>query len=143
RVEDALAATRAALEEGVVVGGGVALLRAQRAARALELAGEERVGQEIVARALEEPARQIATNAGEDGAVAVDRIRKGHGGFGYNALNRRYEDLVEAGIVDATKVVRCALQNASSIGSLVLTTDAIVVDAPEEEAEEEGDSPES
>jgi len=141
RVEDALSATRAALEEGVIVGGGVALLRSQSVARALDLAGEERVGQEIVARALEEPARQIATNAGEEGAVAVERIRRGHGNFGFNALTGRYEDLVESGIVDATKVVRCALQNAASIGSLVLTTDAIVVDSPEEETE--GETPES
>ncbi|HYM79945.1 MAG TPA: chaperonin GroEL [Candidatus Limnocylindria bacterium] len=138
RVEDALAATRAALEEGVVVGGGVALLRSQPAVSAMQLPGEERVGQEIVARALEEPARQIATNAGEEGAVVVERIRRGKDGFGYNALTGRYEDLVASGIVDATKVTRCALQNAASIGSLVLTTDAIVVDSPDEpEAEPE------
>jgi chaperonin GroEL len=138
RVEDALAATRSALEEGVVPGGGVALLRTQAAVRALRLPGDEAVGQRIVARALEEPARQIATNAGVEGAVAVERIRSGEGGFGFNAETCQYGDLVAQGILDAVKVARCALQNAASIGSLVLTTDAIVVDAPEEEGEEDG-----
>jgi chaperonin GroEL len=133
RVEDALAATRSALEEGMVVGGGVALLRAQPAVRALELPGDEAVGQRIVVRALEEPARQIAINAGVDGSLAVERIRAGHGAFGFNAETGEYGDLAAQGIVDAAKVTRCALQNAASIGSLVLTTDAIVVDAPDEE----------
>lgn len=135
RVEDAIAATRAAVEEGVVPGGGVALLRAQPAVVAMEVSGDEKVGRDIVLRSLEEPARQIASNAGEEGAVAVARIREGHDGFGYNALRGRYEDLIAAGIVDATKVVRCALQNAASIGSLVLTTDAIVVDTDDDEPE--------
>jgi len=138
RIEDALAATRAAVEEGVVPGGGVALLRTQPAVRALELEGDQRVGRDIVVRALEEPARQIAANAGEDGAVAVEKIRQGKGAFGYDAVGGIYGDLVRLGIVDATKVVRCALQNAASIGSLVLTTDAVVV-----EVEEEGEEPES
>ena len=135
RIEDALAATRAAVEEGVVPGGGVALLRAQPAVRALRLPEEEAIGRDIVVRALEEPARQIATNAGEEGAVAIGRIREGKGAFGYNAATGEYGDLVAWGIIDPVKVVRCALQNAASIGALVLTTDAVVVDAPEEEGE--------
>ena len=137
RVEDALAATRSAVEEGLVAGGGVALLRAQSGLRALRLPGDERVGLEIVHRALEEPARQIAANAGEEGGVVVERIRSGTGWFGFNALTGEYGDLEEFGILDPTKVARCALQHAASIGSLVLTTDAIVVDSPEDDAEPE------
>ena len=133
RIEDALAATRAAVEEGVVPGGGVALLRAQPAVRALALGGDEQVGRDIVLAALELPARQIAENAGEVGPVVVERIRAGAGAWGYNALTGVYEDLETAGILDPAKVTRCALQNAASIGALVLTTDAIVVDAPEDE----------
>jgi chaperonin GroEL len=139
RLEDALAATRAAIEEGVVVGGGVALLRAQTALRSTDLDGDERRGSEIVRRALEEPARQIAANAGEDGAVALAHIREGRGSFGYDALAGEYVDLVARGVLDAAKVARCALQNAASIGGLVLTTDAIVVEAPDED---ESESPE-
>jgi chaperonin GroEL len=141
RVEDALSTTRAALVEGVVVGGGVALLRAQAAVDALRLQRDEAVGRDIVRRALEEPARQIAHNAGEPGAIALERIRRGQNAFGFDALTGRYVDLIAAGIVDAAKVARCAIQNAASIGSLVLTTDAIVVDAPEDgegEKTEEG-----
>jgi len=141
RLEDALAATRAAIEEGVVVGGGVALLRAQRAIEAKGLEGDEGRGRGIVLRALEEPARQIADNAGEEGAVALSHIRRGEGSFGYDALAGSYGDLIAAGVLDAAKVARCALQNAASIGGLVLTTDAVVVDAPEDE-EEEGPSEE-
>ena len=141
RVEDALAATRAAVEEGVVPGGGVALLRAQAAVRALDLSGDEAVGRDIVCSALESPAHQIAQNAGAEGAVVVERIRRESGGTGFNAWSCEYEDLPAAGILDPTKVVRCALQNASSIGALVLTTDAIVVDSEEEEAEG-GETPE-
>ncbi len=133
RIEDALAATRAAVEEGVVAGGGVALLRARAAVRATRMSADERVGREIVARALEEPARQIAANAGEDGAVAVGRILAGSGAFALNAATGEYGDLIAWGILDPVKVTRCALQNAASIASLVLTTDAVVVDAPEEE----------
>ncbi|HET9327957.1 MAG TPA: chaperonin GroEL [Candidatus Eisenbacteria bacterium] len=136
RLEDALAATRAAIEEGVVVGGGVALLRAQRAIEAQGGAGDEGHGRGIVRRALEEPARQIADNAGEDGALALANIRRGEGPFGYDALSGGYGDLIAAGVLDAAKVARSALQNAASIGGLVLTTDAIVVEAPEEEGEE-------
>ena len=133
RIEDALAATRAAVEEGVVAGGGVALVRTQPAVRALRLRADEAIGRDIVLRALEEPARQIAINAGEDGAVAFETIRRGTGAFGYDAAAGEYCDLAEAGILDPVKVVRSALQNAASIGALVLTTDAVVVDAPEEE----------
>jgi chaperonin GroEL len=140
RIEDALAATRAAVEEGVVAGGGVALLRTQPAVKALKMRGEEAIGRDIIVRALEEPARQIASNAGEEGAVAVGRIREGKGAFGYNAATGEYGDMLEWGIMDPVKVPRCALQNAASIGALVLTTDAVVVDAPDEE-ETEGDSP--
>jgi len=138
RVEDALAATRAALEEGLVTGGGVALLRAEEAVRALDLSGDEPVGRDIVLAALAEPARQIADNAGSDGAVVVERIRRGSGGFGYDAARDEYGDLDSAGIMDPVKVTRCALQHAASIGSMVLTTDAIVVDTEEEE---EGEAP--
>ena len=133
RAEDALAATRAAVEEGVVPGGGVALMRAQPAVRALRLSGDEAVGRDLVLAALEAPARQIADNAGEPGAVAVERIRDHAGAWGFNALTGVYEDLEAAGIIDPTKVTRCALQNAASIGALVLTTDAIVVDDAGEE----------
>jgi chaperonin GroEL len=135
RIEDALAATRAAVEEGIVPGGGVALLRAQTAVRALSLRGEEKIGRDIVARALEEPARQIAENAGEDGSLALARIREGDGRVGFNALTGLYEDLMAAGIIDAAKVTRCALQNAASIGTMVLTTDAIVVESDDDEEE--------
>ena len=138
RIEDALAATRAAVEEGVVAGGGVALLRTQPAVRALRLPVEESIGRDIIVRALEEPARQIAANAGEEGAVAVSRIREGKGAFGFNAATGEYGDLLAWGIMDPVKVARCALQHAASIGALVLTTDAVVVDGPEsDEAEPE------
>jgi chaperonin GroEL len=136
RVEDALAATRAAIEEGVVVGGGVALLRAQPVVEALGLEGEEGRGRDIVRLALEEPARQIALNAGEEGAVAVEKIRRAGGSVGFDALTGRYVDLMALGIVDAAKVTRVALQNAASIGGLVLTTDAIVVEADDEGEDE-------
>jgi chaperonin GroEL len=139
RVEDALAAARAALEEGVVTGGGVALLRAGDAVRSLGLRGDERVGAGIVLAALSEPARQIAENAGREGGVVVETIRGGEGAFGFDALTGTFRDLAEAGVIDPTKVVRSALQNAASIGSLVLTTDAIVVEAPDDEDEEAGE----
>jgi len=141
RVEDSLAATRSAVEEGVVAGGGVALLRAGTVARALEVEGDERVGRDIVVAALEEPARQIAENAGAEGRVVVERIRALDGAMGYDALTGEFRDLIEAGVIDPTKVVRAALQHAASIGSMVLTTDAVVVDVPDEEEESgEGES---
>ncbi len=132
RIEDALAATRAATEEGVVVGGGVALLRALQLMEEVELEGEEQVGLKILRKALEEPAKQIALNAGKDGAVVVEEIKKHDGNFGYNAKSNKYEDLVEVGIIDPTKVTRSALQNAASIASLLLTTEAVVAEIPEE-----------
>src|SRR5262245_43459640 len=134
RVEDALHATRAAVDEGIVTGGGIALLNAQKAVDALKLQGDEQVGAQIVRRSLEAPIRQIAENAGQDGAVVVQNVRQGKGdNFGYNALNDTYEDLAKAGVIDPTKVVRLALQNASSVASLLLTTDALVSDLPEKE----------
>ena len=133
RVEDALAATKSAVEEGIVPGGGVALLRAQAALLKLEARGDEKSGIEIVATALEAPARMIAMNAGAEGSIVVEKIKAQKGAVGYNAATGEYQDLVEAGIVDPTKVARSALQHASSIASLLLTTEAIVTDIPEEE----------
>jgi chaperonin GroEL len=131
RVEDALHATRAAVEEGIVAGGGIALLNAQSAVDGLKLQGDEQLGAQIVRRSLEAPIRQIAENAGQDGAVVVQNVRQGKGAsFGYNALTDTYEDLVKAGVIDPVKVVRLALQNASSVASLLLTTDALVSDLP-------------
>jgi chaperonin GroEL len=135
RVEDALSATRAALEEGIVPGGGVAFLHAQQPVADLldSLDGDERTGTRIIHRALEEPIRQIATNAGADGSIVVDKVRTEGGNVGFNALSGEYEDLVSAGVTDPTMVSRSALQNAASIGSLIVTTDVIVAE-PEEEA---------
>jgi chaperonin GroEL len=134
RVEDALSATRAALEEGIVPGGGVALLHAQAPVADLldSLDGDERTGVRIVHRALEEPIRQIAVNAGADGSIVVDKVRNQSGSTGFNALTGEYEDLVSAGVVDPAMVTRSALQNAASIGSLIVTTDVVVAE-PEEE----------
>ena len=134
RVEDALHATRAAVEEGVVCGGGVALLRAQKALDGLEEAlteEEQKAGVRIVRRAVEEPLRWIAQNAGIDGSIAVDKVRSGKGAFGLNAQSEAYEDLMKAGVIDPTKVVRTALQNAASVASLLLTTEAAVAEKPE------------
>ena len=134
-VEDALHATRAAVEEGIVPGGGVALLRAQNALGELKLGREdEQIGVGILMRALEHPIRQIATNAGVEGSIVVAKVREGTGGFGYNAQTNEYEDLVESGVIDPTKVVRYALQNAASIAGLLLTTEAVVVEKPREHA---------
>jgi chaperonin GroEL len=135
RVEDALHATRAAVEEGIVPGGGVALLRAQAALANFKVdRDDEQVGVDILRRALEAPIRQIATNAGAEGSIIVDKVRNASDvKFGYNALTGEYEDLVEAGVIDPTKVVRTALQNASSIAGLLLTTEAVVVEQPEDE----------
>ena len=131
RVEDALHATRVALLEGIVPGGGVALLRAQSALDGLKLEGDELVGAEIIRRALEAPLRTIANNAGIDGAVAVDKVRSLKGNEGLNANTNTYEDLVKIGVIDPTKVTRSALQNAASIAALMLTTECIVTDIPE------------
>jgi chaperonin GroEL len=131
RVEDALHATRAALKEGIVPGGGVALLRAQESLNSLKLIADEMVGVDIIRRALEAPLRTIAQNGGFDGAVAVEEVRKRKGAEGLNAATGGYEDLVKAGVIDPTKVTRSALQNAASVAALMLTTECIVTDIPE------------
>ena len=131
RVEDALQATRAALEEGIVPGGGVALLNAVDAIKSDAFEGDERTGALIITRALEEPIRQLADNAGMEGSVVVDKIRSLPKGHGLNVDNGEYEDLVKAGIIDPTMVTRSALQNAASIAKNILTTEAIVAEAPE------------
>ncbi len=135
RVEDAMHATKAAVEEGIVAGGGVALLRCLEAVAAVKAEGDEAVGVGIIRRALEEPLRQIAGNAGHEGAVVVARVRELKGDEGFNAQTEVYENLVEAGVIDPTKVVRCALQNAASIASLLLTTEAVVCEIPEKKGE--------
>jgi len=132
RVEDALHATRAAVEEGIVPGGGVALVRAVSALEGLKVEGEEQVGVNIVKRALEDPCRWIATNAGWEGSIVLDRVKNGKGAYGFNAAKEEFEDLIKAGIVDPTKVVRTALQNAASVAGLLLTTEAMVAEKPEE-----------
>ena len=137
RVEDALHATRAAVEEGIVPGGGTALLSCIDVIEKLKLEGDERVGSLIVRRALEAPLRQIATNAGQDGAVVVQNVRNAKKkNWGYNAATGNYEDLVKAGVIDPTKVVRSGLQNAASVATLLLTTDALVSDTPESKEKE-------
>jgi chaperonin GroEL len=136
RVEDALNATRAAVEEGIVPGGGVAYLRCLKALDDLKLEGEEQQGVNIVRRALEEPARQIANNAGEEGSVIVQKIKAGEGAFGFNAETGEFCDLYEAGVIDPTKVTRSALQNAASVASLMLTTECMVAELPKEEKAE-------
>ena len=132
RVEDALNATRAAVEEGIVPGGGVALLRASSPLAKTKMEGEEQSGLNIVARALEEPLRQIANNAGAEGSVVVEKVRTGKASFGYNAETGEFEDLMKAGIIDPTKVTRFALQNAASVAALLLTTEAMVAERPKE-----------
>lgn len=133
RIEDALNATRAAVAEGIVAGGGTALLQVQPALAKIKATGDEKTGVEIVKRAIEEPVRQIAYNAGLEGAVIVDTIKRSRKGYGFNALTEEYVDMIEAGIVDPTKVTRSALQNAASIASMVLTTESIVADKPAKE----------
>jgi chaperonin GroEL len=132
RVEDALHATRAAVEEGIVPGGGVALLRAAKALEGLKLDGDEKIGVDIIRRACEEPVRQIVGNAGYEGAIVIEKIRVNNdSNFGFNAATAQYEDLVKAGVIDPTKVTRSALQNASSIAALMLTTEAMIAEIPE------------
>lgn len=133
RVEDALNATRAAVEEGIVPGGGVAYLRCLDAITALTLEGDQKVGAKIVLRALEEPIRQIAANAGHDGSIVVDKVKNQKGSFGFNAQAEAYEDLIENGIIDPTKVTRLALQNACSVASLMLTTEVMIAEKPKED----------
>ena len=131
RVEDALNATRAAVEEGIVTGGGVAYLRTLKALEALKLEGDEKVGATIVGRALQEPIRQLAENAGAEGAIVVQKVLQEGGSFGYNAETNKYEDLMDAGIIDPTKVTRIALQNAASIAALMVTMEVLVTEIPE------------
>jgi chaperonin GroEL len=133
RVEDALNATRAAVEEGIVPGGGVAYMRALKVLKKAQFPGEEQLGANLIKRALEEPTRQIANNAGFEGSVVVQHVMEGEGSFGFNAETGTYEDLMKAGIVDPTKVARFALQNAASVAGLLLTTEAIVAEKPKKE----------
>jgi chaperonin GroEL len=133
RVEDALHATRAAVEEGVVPGGGVAYMRTIPSLEKLKLEGDQQFGVKLVQRALEEPLRQISANAGLEGSIVVEKVRNGSGAFGFNAATEGYEDLVKAGVIDPTKVSRIALQNASSIASLMLTTEAMIAEKPKED----------
>jgi len=135
RVEDALHATRAAVEEGVVPGGGVALLRALPALDGLKFDDDRRYGVNIVRRAIEEPLRQIAENAGVDGSIVVEKVKNGKGAFGFNAATEEYEDLAKAGVIDPTKVVRAALQNAASVAALMLTTEVLVAEKPKKKEE--------
>jgi chaperonin GroEL len=133
RVEDALHATRAAVEEGIVPGGGVVYIRTLKALDNVKLEGDMKIGLEIVKRALEEPIRQIATNAGWEGSIVVQRVKEEEGTFGFNAELEQFEDLMAAGIIDPTKVSRIALENAASISGLLLMTEATVADKPEDE----------
>ncbi len=131
RVEDALHATRAAVEEGIVAGGGVALLRTAKVIDALVLEGDEKIGSQIVRRAIEHPIRMLCQNAGVEGAVVVGEVLAAKGNHGYNVATEKYEDLVKAGVVDPTKVTRTALQNAASIAGLLLTTECMITEIPE------------
>ncbi|MBW2107489.1 MAG: chaperonin GroEL, partial [Deltaproteobacteria bacterium] len=132
RVEDALNATRAAVEEGIVAGGGVALVRCIPALDKVKIKADQKLGVRIIQRALEEPLRQIAENAGYEGSVVVDKVKNEKGSVGFNAETNKYEDLMKAGVIDPTKVVRHALQNAASVAGLMLTTEAMVAEKPEE-----------
>ena len=133
RVEDALHATRAAVEEGIVPGGGVAYLRCLPALKKIKLEGDRQIGVEIILKALEEPIRQIAENAGHEGSVVAEKVKQGKGAFGFDADKEEYTDMIEAGIIDPTKVVRFALQNAASVASLLITTEAVVAEKPKKE----------
>src|SRR5678809_957859 len=135
RVEDAMHATKAAVEEGIVPGGGVALVRGGKALESLKLEGDQQVGANLIKRAIEEPMRWIATNAGHEGSIVVQKVREMKDTEGFNALTDTYEDLVKAGVIDPAKVVRSALQNSSSIASLLLTTEALISEIPEEKKE--------
>ncbi len=135
RVEDALHATRAAVEEGIVPGGGVALIRAQKSLEKLKVNDEQQFGVNIIRRSIEEPLRQIVANAGEEGSIVVQKVRDGKGAFGYNAATGEYGDLIEMGVIDPVKVVRSALQNAASVASLMLTTEAMIAERPKDKEE--------
>jgi len=134
RVDDAMHATKAAVEEGIVPGGGVALIRAQASLSGLKVTGDRSIGVDIIRRAMEEPLRQIVSNAGGEPAVVLNRVREGKDDFGYNALTGTYEALIQAGVIDPAKVVRSALQNAASVASLLITTEAAIANKPEKKA---------
>src|SRR5690606_33304972 len=138
RVEDALHATRAAVEEGILPGGGVALLRASTAVKPKGLAGDAEVGYNIIVRACRQPLTQIADNAGQDGSVICEKVSELEGNKGYNAATDKFEDLVKSGIIDPTKVTRTALQNAASVSTLLLTSDALVAELPKESKKKGG-----
>ena len=138
RVEDALNATRAAVEEGIVPGGGVALIRLSAALDSLQLNDEQRFGVQIIRRSIEEPLRQISANAGREGSIVVNKVREGSGAFGYNAATDVYGDMLEMGVIDPAKVVRCALQNAASVAGLMLTTEALVAERPKDKKSDNG-----
>jgi chaperonin GroEL len=138
RVEDAYHATKAALDEGIVPGGGVALIRASASLKEVKLPGDRRLGVEILKRALELPARTIAENAGTDGSVVARNIRKNSGNYGYDANEDRYGDMIEFGVVDPTKVVRSALENAVSVAGVLLTTECLIATKPEKEDDDAG-----
>ena len=138
RVEDALHATRAAVEEGVLPGGGVALLRAGKVLDGLVVPAEQQFGVDIIKRAIQEPLRQIVNNAGGEASIVVDKVLKGEGGFGFNARTNTYEDLLESGVIDPTKVTRSALQNAASVAGLLLTTEALVAEASDDDGDDGG-----
>src|SRR6476661_4464994 len=141
RVEDALHATRAAVEEGIVPGGGVALLRSAAALDSLKVSGEQQYGVNIIRRAIEEPLRQIAQNGGLEGSVVVNKVKEGKGAFGFNAATAEFEDLVKAGVIDPTKVVRAALQHAASVSSMMLTTEALIAEKPKKKDKSAGGAP--
>jgi chaperonin GroEL len=134
RVEDALHATRAAIEEGIVPGGGVALLRALPSLNKLELEGDQQFGVNLIKRAIEEPLRQIVSNCGVDASIVLENVRKSKGANGFNAQTEQYVDLIKDGVIDPTKVVRTSLQNAASVASLMLTTDCMVAEKPKKDA---------
>jgi chaperonin GroEL len=138
RVEDALHATKAAVEEGIVPGGGVALLRCLSGLEKLKLEGDQGLAINIISRALEEPLRQIANNAGVEGSIVIERVKREKGSMGFDAQNEEYVDMLKAGIIDPTKVTRCALQNAASVASLMLTTEVMITEIPEEKKEMPG-----
>jgi len=138
RVEDALNATRAAVEEGIVPGGGVALIRLGKALERVQLSDEQRFGVQIIRRAIEEPLRQIAANAGLEGSIVVNKVREGSGNFGYNAASDTYGDMIAMGVIDPAKVVRCALQNSASVAGLMLTTEALVAERPKDDKKSAG-----
>ncbi|MCA9657377.1 MAG: chaperonin GroEL, partial [Myxococcales bacterium] len=138
RVEDALHATRAAVEEGIVPGGGVALIRAQGSLDKVEVTGEQQFGVAIVRRSIEEPLRQIIANSGGEPSVVVNKVRDGEGAFGFNARTGEYGDLLKMGVIDPTKVVRSALQHAASVAGMMLTTEAMIAEKPKKESADAG-----